>query len=55
MNLLIKPRVGSCNMACRYCFYRDETENRETGFYGIMNTETMEHLINAPLNLPPAR
>ena len=40
MNLLIKPRVGGCNMACRYCFYRDETENRETGFYGIMNTET---------------
>lgn len=55
MNLLIKPASGSCNMACRYCFYRDETENRETGFYGIMNTETMEHLIQRTFEFATGR
>lgn len=45
VHLLIKPASGSCNMVCRYCFYRDETENREIGSYGIMSDQTLESVV----------
>lgn len=45
VHLLIKPASGNCNMACRYCFYRDEVENRETDLYGAMSNETMKNVI----------
>lgn len=36
---LIKPVSGRCNLACRYCFYRDVAERRTTTDLGIMSGE----------------
>lgn len=36
-------------MRCRYCFYADETQKRETESYGKMTQETMECLIRKAL------
>ena len=44
-SLLIKPASGSCNMACRYCFYRDVSERREVPNLGRMSDTVMERLI----------
>ena len=49
LSLLIKPASGSCNMRCRYCFYADETENRETALMGRMSTETMHTIVDKAL------
>ncbi len=45
ISLLIKPASGSCNMACKYCFYRDVAENRSVPNYGIMSYEMLETLV----------
>lgn len=45
ISVLIKPASGLCNMQCKYCFYHDETENREVASYGFMTEETLEHVI----------
>ena len=50
VSLLIKPASGSCNMRCRYCFYVDETEHRETALMGKMSTETMHTLVDKALD-----
>jgi len=47
VSLLVKPSSSLCNMRCRYCFYADESEHRETKSMGIMTDETMERLIGA--------
>lgn len=45
VNLLIKPASSLCNMRCRYCFYCDVAENRNTASYGIMSPETTEAMV----------
>ena len=35
INILIKPASSACNMACKYCFYRDVAEHREQAFEGM--------------------
>lgn len=45
LSVMIKPASGLCNMRCRYCFYMDELENRETGCLGIMREETLEAVL----------
>lgn len=45
VHLLIKPASSLCNMACRYCFYRDETKHRDNGCYGIMSTDTVDAMV----------
>ncbi len=45
ISLLIKPASGLCNMQCKYCFYADETDNREVKSYGIMSIDTLEAVI----------
>ncbi len=45
IGLLIKPASSSCNMACKYCFYHDEAQNRTTANYGIMPKETRNSLL----------
>lgn len=45
LSFLIKPASGHCNMRCRYCFYEDETNLRESGNSGIMSFETADTLI----------
>ena len=49
INLLIKPASGACNLRCRYCFYHDLTEKRETACYGMMKPETLEKIIEKAL------
>lgn len=49
LNLLIKPASGSCNMRCKYCFYADETQNRETALRGRMSGNTLHALIDKAL------
>ena len=46
LSLLIKPASGSCNMRCKYCFYADETQNRETALMGRMSLDTMHTLVD---------
>lgn len=45
IHVLIKPSSGLCNMRCKYCFYYDETQNREIESYGFMSEETLEQVI----------
>lgn len=45
ISVMIKPASGLCNMRCRYCFYADETENREVKSYGIMQREVLEPML----------
>lgn len=46
LSLLIKPASGSCNMACRYCFYADETEKRSVPLMGKMSRETLRQIVD---------
>ncbi|MGM9941451.1 MAG: hypothetical protein ACI32N_05615 [Bulleidia sp.] len=48
--LLIKPSSSKCQLRCRYCFYMEESRNRETSDYGFMTTETMDALIQKALD-----
>ncbi|MEG2297423.1 MAG: anaerobic sulfatase maturase, partial [Clostridium sp.] len=41
---------GNCDMKCRYCFYRDELENRSIGDYGLMSYDTLEQVIRKSLS-----
>ncbi len=45
LSLLVKPASGLCNMACRYCFYRDETKRYKELDMQVMSEETTELLI----------
>ena len=47
--VMIKPASGLCNLRCRYCFYKDETEKRQTASYGIMSRETLANVIRKAL------
>ena len=49
LSLLIKPSSGNCNVRCKYCFYHDEQENRDTFSYGFMSEETLEVLVKKAL------
>ncbi|WP_100065048.1 radical SAM/SPASM domain-containing protein [Miniphocaeibacter massiliensis] len=46
ISVLIKPVSGSCNLKCKYCFYKDEIENRKIRNYGKMTKSVMEKLID---------
>lgn len=52
--MMIKPASSLCNLRCRYCFYHDLAENRDTASYGIMTRETMENLIDRAVECLPA-
>lgn len=45
LSLLIKPSSSSCNLRCKYCFYADVSDNRETKNYGMMDLGTLEELV----------
>lgn len=49
VSVMIKPASGLCNMRCRYCFYQDEAENRQTLSYGIMDEATLEAVLQKVL------
>lgn len=50
-SFLIKPASGRCNLACRYCFYRDVAEHRATEDYGVMSEATAAKLIDRAFEL----
>lgn len=50
ISVLIKPASGMCNLQCKYCFYCDETKNREVESYGFMEEETLENVIRDALD-----
>jgi uncharacterized protein len=54
INMMIKPASGNCNMRCTYCFYADETKNRETKSYGIMSLDTLEKIVERTLSFADA-
>jgi uncharacterized protein len=45
LSLLIKPASGNCQLRCRYCFYKDVAESRQTADYGLMSLETLDQLV----------
>ncbi|MCL2105490.1 MAG: SPASM domain-containing protein [Oscillospiraceae bacterium] len=45
VSVLIKPASGQCNLRCRYCFYRDETEKRAAASFGVMSEETLRAVL----------
>ena len=45
LTVLSKPASGDCNLRCRYCFYQDETQRRETPSYGVMSVQTLEAIV----------
>ncbi len=45
VSFLVKPASSLCNLRCKYCFYEDESENRNQKCYGLMATETMDKLV----------
>ena len=49
IQLLIKPASGNCNLRCKYCFYYDEMQHRETDNYGLMSLNTLENLVKKTL------
>ena len=49
VSVLIKPTSSACNMACRHCFYRDISQNRESAFEGMLSLEKMEQIVKAAL------
>lgn len=49
LTVLIKPASGDCDLRCRYCFYRDETERRETKSFGRMTEATLENVVRRSL------
>ena len=50
IHIMIKPASGLCNMRCKYCFYADEMAKRSQASYGVMTTETLEHVIRETLS-----
>lgn len=45
ITVMIKPVSGACNMRCRYCFYADEMQSRETAVYPHMSPELLEKIV----------
>ena len=44
---LVKPASSLCGLRCRYCFYEDVAQCRETQSMGIMSRETARNLLRA--------
>lgn len=44
-SVMIKPASSLCNLRCRYCFYNDISDRRETASYGIMKEMTTEAIV----------
>lgn len=45
ISVLIKPASSLCNMACDYCFYKDEAVKRSCESYGLMSEDTLKNVI----------
>ena len=45
LTLLIKPSSSRCQLRCKYCFYMEESRNRETADYGFMAMDTATKML----------
>lgn len=45
VHVLIKPASSACNLACKYCFYADVSDNRSIKSYGKMTIDTLEKIV----------
>lgn len=45
VSVLVKPASSACNMSCKYCFYKDEAKNRQSGFCGMLSYDMSENII----------
>ena len=50
LSIMVKPVSGACNMRCRYCFYADIMQHRETPYYPKMTLETLETLVRRAIH-----
>lgn len=53
ISFLIKPASSTCNMRCRYCFYADVAEHRETANHGVMDAATIQTVVDRAFALGP--
>lgn len=49
ISLLIKPASSMCNMVCKYCFYKDESQYRQKQNCGMMKLDTLKNVIRKTL------
>lgn len=45
LTIMMKPSSSACNMACKYCFYHDESSKRSVANYGMMSEDTLRNVI----------
>ncbi|MEG2207437.1 MAG: anaerobic sulfatase maturase [Clostridia bacterium] len=45
LSMMIKPVSSACNLRCKYCFYCDVSNHRETACYGKMEGTTLRALV----------
>ena len=50
LSIMIKPASAACNLRCKYCFYTDVADRRDTRYYGVMPLEQMRRMLQ---NLQP--
>lgn len=50
VSIMIKPASSQCNLACKYCFYRDVASHREEACFGLMTREISEMLVRKALD-----
>jgi uncharacterized protein len=55
LTLMIKPVSGSCNMACRYCFYCDELCARTQSHLKQMSMDTLRVVLSRVLDTAQER
>ncbi len=51
ISVLIKPASSNCNIKCEYCFYYDESANREVFDYGFISISTIDIFLMKIFNL----
>ena len=50
LSIMIKPASSACNLRCKYCFYADVADRRDTRSFGVMPMERMHRMLQ---NLQP--
>ena len=45
ISIMLKPASSACNLRCRYCFYADLAEQRDTFCFGSMTGDTVDRIL----------
>lgn len=46
LSVMLKPASSLCDMRCKYCFYCDIAQNRQTASFGVMSAQTAKAVID---------